>query len=332
MIDSKTRRSFLARSMTGAAALALGRGTLAQPLAKVVFGTNWLAQAEHGGFYQAVAEGIYRKHGIDATVRMGGPQVNGLQLLLAGQMDLFMGYDFQTIKVLEQGLPIVTVAATFQKDPAVLIAHPGISRIEELKDRPIYISAASETTFWPWLKARYGFTDAQKRPYSFSVQPFLADKTSATQGYATSEPYSVEKAGVRPTIFLLADLGYPPYAETIVARRDYLEKNSDKIRRFVQATAEGWRSYLANPAPGNALIKRDNPQMEDALLAFGLAKMKEYGIVAGGDAAKFGIMSMTDERWKRSFDFMASAGLVKPAIDYRKAYTLDIVRQLRVLP
>jgi NitT/TauT family transport system substrate-binding protein len=324
------RRSFLVRGATAAAALAVGRVAWAQAPAKVVFGTNWLAQAEHGGFYQAVAEGIYRKHGIDATIRMGGPQVNGLQLLLAGQMDLFMGYDIQTIKVLEQGLPVVTVAATFQKDPAVLIAHPGVTRIEELKGRPIYISAASETTFWPWLKAKYGFTDAQKRPYSFSVQPFLADKTAATQGYATSEPYSVEKAGVKPTVFLLADLGYPPYAETIVARSDYLAKNPDLVRRFVQATAEGWKSYLANPAPGNALIKRDNPQMEDALLAFGVAKMKEYGIVTGGDAARLGIMTMTDERWKRSFEFMTSAGLVKPDVDYRKGYTLDVVRQVSV--
>jgi NitT/TauT family transport system substrate-binding protein len=331
MSHSISRRSFLARGATAAAALALGRPAWAQEPAKVVFGTNWLAQAEHGGFYQAVVEGTYRQHGIDATIKMGGPQVNGLQLLLAGQMDLFMGYDIQTIKVLEQGLPIVTVAAAFQKDPAVLIAHPGTSRIEELKGRPIYISAASETTFWPWLKAKYGFSDAQKRPYSFSVQPFLADKTSATQGYATSEPYSVEKAGVKPVVFLLADLGYPPYAETIVARRDYLAKNADVVRRFVQASAEGWRSYLANPAPGNALIRRDNPQMEDALLAFGLAKMKEYRIVTGGEAATAGIMTMTDERWKQSFDFMVSAGLLKPDVDYRRGYTLDIVRQVRVV-
>ena len=332
MNHSKARRSFLVRGAAGAAALAVGRTAWAQPLAKVVFGTNWLAQAEHGGFYQAVAEGIYRKHGIDATIRMGGPQVNGLQLLLAGQMDLFMGYDIQSIKVLEQGLPIVTVAATFQKDPAVLIAHPGTTKLEELKGRPIYISAASETTFWPWLKAKYGFADSQKRPYSFSVQPFLVDRTSATQGYATSEPYSVEKAGVKPVVFLLADLGYPPYAETIVARRDYLAKNPDTVRRFVEATAEGWKSYLANPVPGNALIKRDNPQMEDALLAFGLAKIKEYGIVTGGDAARAGIMTMTDERWRQSFEFMASAGLVKRDLDYRKGYTLDIVRQVKVLP
>jgi NitT/TauT family transport system substrate-binding protein len=297
-----------------------------------VFGTNWYAQAEHGGFYQAVAEGTYRRHGLDVVIRMGGPQVNGLQLLLAGQTDLFMGYDVQTLQAAAQGLPLVTVAATFQKDPAVLIAHPGVSRIEELKGRPIAISAASDSTFWPWLRARYGFSDSQKRPYAFSVQPFLVDRSLAQQGYVTSEPYSVERGGVKPVVFLLADLGYPPYAQTIVATRETLAKRRDVLRRFVQATAEGWRSYLAHPAPGNALIRRDNPQMSEELLAYGLAQIKTYGIVTGGDAAARGIMTMTDERWKRTFDFMVEAGQLKPGFDYRRAYSLDVVEAVRVLP
>ena len=196
---------------------------------------NWFAEAEHGGFYQAVAQGLYRKHGIDVEIKMGGPQVNGLQLLAAGQMDLFMGYDIQTLGALEQGLPVVTVATTFQKDPAVIISHPGPKRIEDLKGKPIYIGSASNTTFWPWLVARYGFSDAQKRPYAFSVQPFLADKTSSQQGYVTSEPYSIEKGGVKPTLFLLADLGYPPYAQTIVTLRGVLDKKRNEIRAFIQA-------------------------------------------------------------------------------------------------
>jgi NitT/TauT family transport system substrate-binding protein len=304
----------------------------AQPLTKIVFGTNWYAQAEHGGFYQALAEGTYRKHGLDVQVRMGGPNVNGLQLLLAGHMDLFMGYDIQTVQAVAQGLPVVTIAATFQKDPAVIIAHPGVARLEELKGRPIAISAASDTTFWPWLRARYGFTDDQKRPYAFSVQPFLVDMRLSQQGYVTSEPYSIEKGGVKPVLFLLADVGYPPYAQTVVVTRDTLAKRGDALRRFVHATAEGWRSYLANPAPGNALIKRDNPQMEDALLAYGLAKMKEYALVTGGDAARLGILTMTDERWKRTFGFMVQAGMVKPDFDYRRAYTLDVVRAVEILP
>ena len=311
---------------------ALAGAAFAQTPQKLVFLTNWFAQAEHGGFYQAVAEGIYRKHGLDVTVRMGGPQVNGMQLLLAGQADLFMGYDIQVLLGRQENLPLVTVAASFQKDPAVLIAHPDVTKIEALKGRPIFISSASNTTFWPWLVARYGFTDDQKRPYSFSVQPFLADKRSATQGYVTSEPFLVEKAGVKPTVFLLADLGYPPYAQTVVATESYLAKNGDAVKRFVRATAEGYRSYFANPAPANELIRKANPEMTADLLAFGVKTLQAYGIVGGGDAAKQGIMTMTDARWKQTFDFMVKAGLLKPDVDYRKAYSLDYVREVKVLP
>ena len=304
----------------------------AEALPKVVFLTNWFAQAEHGGFYQAVAEGTYRKHGLDVEVKMGGPQVNVVQLLLAGQADLVMGYDLQTIKLVEQGLPVVTVGATFQKDPAVLIAHPDVKSMGDLKTRTLLIGQASETTFWPWLKAKYDFTDAQKRPYAFSVQQFLVDKNVAQQGYATSEPYSIEKGGVTPVVFLLADQGYPPYAQTIVATRKTVQDKPDMVRRFLQATAEGWKSYLKSPVPGNALVKQANPQMEDALLTYGLRKMREYALVTGGDAKTQGILTMTDARWKQTFGFMASAGLVKPDLDYRQAYTLEFVRAVKVLP
>jgi NitT/TauT family transport system substrate-binding protein len=263
---------------------------------------------------------------------MGGPQVNGLQLLVGGQTDLFMGYDTQTLNAVERGLPVVTVAASFQKDPTVILAHPGVAKLGELKGRPIAISNASHTTFWPWLRARFGFDDSQIRPYSFSVQPFLADKALSQQGYVTSEPFMAAKGGVNATVFLLADLGYPPYAETVVTTRDTLAKRRDAVKRFIQASAEGWKSYFADPAAGNALIKKDNPQMGDDLLAFGIRTMKDYAIVTGGDAARHGIMSMTDERWKRTFDFMAQAGLVKKDFDYRQAYTLDLVKDVKVLP
>jgi NitT/TauT family transport system substrate-binding protein len=304
----------------------------AQTLDRIVFGTNWLSEAEHGGFYQALAEGTYRKHGLDVTIRMGGPQVNPLQLLAAGQLDVAMGDDLQTLGALEQGLPITTIAATFQKNPTVIIAHPGVPSLEALKGKPIAIGAASNTTFWPWLKQRYGFTDDQKRPYGFSVQPFLADRNLAQQGFATSEPYSIEKGGVTPVVFLLADLGYPPYSESLIVRQSAVRQRSDALRRFVLASAEGWKSYLANPAPAHALIRRDNPEMTDELLNYGHRKLREYAIVTGGDAPSLGILTMTDARWQRTLDFVRSAGLGKPGFDYRPAWTLDIVRDVKVLP
>jgi len=299
---------------------------------RFVFLTNWYAQAEHGGFYQAVAEGTYRKYGLDADIRMGGPQVNVMQLLLAGKADAVMGYDLQTIAGIEQGLPLITVGATFQKDPAALIAHPDVKSLEDLKSRTLLIGQASETTFWPWLRGRYGFTDAQKRPYAFSVQQFLADRRVAQQAYATSEPYSIEKAGVKPVVFLLADHGYPPYAQTIVTTRGVLEKRKAAVQKFLAATAEGWKSYLANPAPGNALIRKANPEMEASLLDFGHARIRQLSLVTGGDASRQGILSMTDARWKQTFDFMTGAGLAKADTDYRKAYTLEPMQDIRVLP
>jgi len=313
-------------------AILLLTATAAHALDKVTFLTNWYAEAEHGGFYQAVAEGIYEKYGLDVKIGMGGPQVNVYQLLLAEKADFVMGYDVATINGVEQNLPLVTVAANFQGEPVGLIAHPDVERIEDLKTRTLLIGQASETTYWPWLKAKYGFSDAQKRPYSFSVQQFLADKNVAQQGYATSEPYSIQKGGVNPKVFLLATNGYPPYAETIVTVAKTVKDKPDMIRRFVEASALGWKSYLANPGPGNVLIKRDNPQLEDDLLAFGVARMKDFGLVTGGEAATQGILTMTDARWKQTFDFMAQAGLIRRDVDYRKAYTLELVKQTKVLP
>jgi len=315
-----------------AATLAIAGVAHAQPLPKIILATDWFAEAEHGGFYQAIAEGTYRKYGLDVEIRMGGPQVNGLQLLAAGQLDIAMADALQVMSAIEQSVPVVAIAATFQKNPTVIIAHPGVRRLEDLKGKPIAIGAASNTTFWPWLRQQYHFTDDQKRPYGFSVQPFLADPALSQQGFVTSEPFSIEKGGVRPTVFLLADFGYPPYSETLAVTRKTLAERRDALERFIRASAEGWKSYLANPAPGNALIKQANPQMSDELLAYGVAKLKEYAIVTGGDAHRFGLLSMTEPRWQATVDFLRSAGLAKPDVDYRRAYTLDLVKAVRVVP
>jgi NitT/TauT family transport system substrate-binding protein len=214
----------------------------------------------------------------------------------------------------------------------VFVAHPGVARLDDLKGKPIAIGAASNTTFWPWLKQHYGFTDAQKRPYGFSVQPFLADKSLSQQGFVTSEPYSIEQGGVTPVVFLLADLGYPPYSESLVVRRASVRDRADALRRFLLASAEGWKRYLADPAPANALIRRDNPEMTEALLAYGHRKLKEYAIVSGGDAPRLGLLTMTDARWQKTIEFVRNAGLGMPGFDYRPAYTLDLVRDIHVLP
>lgn len=299
-------------------------------LDKVVLGTNWFAQAEHGGFYQALATGIYEQYNLDVTIEMGGAQVNGTQLLMGGVIDFFMGSGAEAIRAIEEGIPKVTVAAIFQKDPQVLIAHPGTGNdaIAKLKGTPIFVSAGANTTFWPFLKAKYGFTDDQKRPYNFNVGPFLADKNAVQQGYLSSEPLKIKNAaGFEPVVMLLADAGYDPYSTTIETRRELAEQNPDLVQRFVDASIEGWYSYLKDPAPGNALIKQANPEMTDEQIAYGITTIKEYGLVLSGDATTKGIGAMTDERWKSFFDTMVAAGIFKPTTNYQAAYTLQFVNK-----
>jgi NitT/TauT family transport system substrate-binding protein len=299
-------------------------------LTQITFGTNWYAQAEHGGFYQAVATGIYQDYGLDVTIRMGGPQVNGTQLLMGGSVDFFMGYPADAIQAIAQSIPKVTLAAMFQKDPQVLLAHPdtGANTLADLKGRPIYISSAANVTYWPFLAAKYGFTDDQKRPYNFNPGPFLADKMSAQQGYLTSEPLQIEKeGGFTPVVFLLADFGYEPYSTTVETKRELVEQNPDLVQRFVEASIKGWYQYFEDPTPANALIKVDNPEMTDEQLAYSIEKLQEYGILTSGDAETQGIGAMTDARWKALFDSMVEAGIVESSVDYTQAYTLDFVNK-----
>ena len=299
-------------------------------LEKISFGTNWYAQAEHGGFYQAVATGIYKEHGLDVTLKMGGPQVNGTQMLMGKAIDFFLGHGASAIKAVEAGIPKTTVAAIFQKDPQILLAHPGVGNdsLEALKGKPILISAAANITYWPFLKAKYEFTDNQKRPYNFNSAAFLADKNTAQQGYLTSEPLKVKKeGGFDPVVFLLADHGYTPYANTIETRKELSESNPKLVQQFVDASIKGWYSYLENPAPGNQLIKQDNPEMTDELLTYGLEKMNEYGILTSGDAETKGIGAMTPVRWKTFFDELVEAGIYNPGTNYKDAYTLDFVNK-----
>ncbi len=313
----------------GLAGMAAAHG--AEPF---MFMTNWYAEAEHGGFYQALAEGLYRQAGLDVGIRMGGAQVNIVQLLAAGQADCIMGSsDLQVVLARANGVPLVTVAAMFQKDPDALIGHEDIRRLEDMRGHTILLAPASYQNFWPWLKERYGFTDAQARPYTFNVQPFVADHSLVQQGYITSEPYALEQAGVKSHAFLLSDYGYPAYSTTIVCMANTLQRRRAAVAAFVRASALGWKHYLADPTAGNALIRRENPDMSDAQLAYSVRRIRETGLVTSGDAARLGIGILTDARIRASFDFLVSAHLVDPAaVDLASTYTTEFVRDLKILP
>ncbi len=321
-------------ALAGAVALAFAAATPAHAQDKFTYMTNWYAQAEHGGFYQAVAEGIYKKYGLDVTIKMGGPQVNITQMMAAGQADCIMGSsDIQMMQVREGGVPVVNVAAFFQKDPQVLIAHEDVKKFEDLKGKTLLIGAQAQRGYWPWLKTKFGFTDEQTRPYTFNIQPFVADKNAAQQGYLTSEPYAIQKAGVKSTVLMFSDHGFPAYATTVSCMDKTVKDRSKQVAAFVKASAEGWKSYLENPAPANALIKKDNPNMTDDQLAYSVAKLKEMGMITGGDAAKLGIGVITDARAKASYDFLVASKLLDPAkIELAKTYTTEFIKDAKVLP
>jgi NitT/TauT family transport system substrate-binding protein len=302
----------------------------AQQLDKVRFGTNWVAEAEHGGFYQALADGTYNKYGLDVTIVAGGPNVNNRILLPVGKLDFFMSANsLQSFDAVAQNIPTIAVAASFQKDPQVLIAHPDVQTFDDLKTRTLFVSKEGMASYFQWLKADYSFDEKRVKPYTFNAQPFLADKNSAMQGYVTSEPYAVETRGhFTPKVFLLADHGFNSYSTLIETRRELVEKKPDLVQRFVDASAIGWYHYVyGDPSAGNALIKQQNPEMTDALLAYSIAKMKQYGIVDSGDSLTLGIGAMTDARMKSFFDKMVRVGVVKAGIDFKRAYTLQFVNK-----
>ena len=317
------RRQFLA---AGAALLAVGAGSRqSRPLRLV---TNWYAQAEHGGFYQALALGIYADYGLQVEIRMGGAAVNVLQLLAGGAADFVLGGSPDALAALQSGIPVLTVAAFFQKDPQCLLAHPGvgIERLEDLRGRPIWVSPGANLTYWPFLRAKFGFSDSQKRPYNFSLTPFLLDKYSAQQGYVTSEPFRVrQEGGFDPVVFLLADYGYSPYATTLETTRPFAEQYPDQVRKFVAASIQGWQSYLEDPRPGNRLIRQDNPNMSEALLAYAHQALQDYNLLTGGDAATLGIGAMTHQRWQTYFQEMVALGIVEAGLNVRQAYSLDFL-------
>ena len=292
----------------------------------VTFATDWKAQAEHGGFYQALATGLYAKYGLDVKIHQGGPQTNTSQLIATGAVDFAMASNaFFIANFVQAKAPVVAVMASFQKDPQVLITHPrdDVHSIMDMRGKPIMVSADTKTAFWPWLQKKYGFSDTQIRPYTFNVAPFLVDRTAIQEGYLGSEPFQIAKAGgFLPQIFLLADNGYPGYAAMVVTQSKTAETRAAVVRAFVAASIEGWRDYLhGDPTPGNKLIKAANPDMTDDLLTYGISQLRDHEIVDQG--GKIGVM--TDARWAQWLDEMSQTGIYPADLPIKTGYRLDFL-------
>jgi len=262
---------------------------------------------------------------------MGGPQVNGLQLLVAGEADIMMGYDFQVLTSLSKGIPVVTIAASFQKDLQGLMTHDHVKGLDDLKDKTILVATPGRSSWWPWLRRKFGYSDAQTQPYTFNLQPFFNDKNVVQQSYPSSEPFQALQKGVPVKFFLFADNGYPPYGTTMVTTTKLVAERPDVAQRFVRATIEGWKSYLkGDPAPANSLIKADNPKMSDEQIAFGIKRLNELEVADGGDAKTMGIGIITEARWKASYELMVNEGLLPKETDWTKGFTTQFVKDLKI--
>ena len=321
-------RALSAKCFAAATALAL-LTTAAQAGEKIRFGLSWLPEAEHCGFFQAKAAGLYDAAGLDVEIVPGGPAANNPLLLAAGKLDLAMGSSFTTLNMQAGGVDGVTVAAYFQKDPQTLVAHAdaGVSSLTDLKGRPIMVAKFSVNEFWQFLKQKYGFTDDQIRPYTYNAGPFLADPKAVQQGYVTEDAMLLgEHLDKPPVVLLLADYGYDDYATTVYGLRPWIAAHKDLVGKFLKASAEGYRQCDSGEAPeGMKLMLSSNPEHTEALYHFKLGEVRKRGMVTGGDAAKFGLGAMTDARWKSFFDTMSDAGIYPKSLDYKMAYTLDFV-------
>ena len=327
------RRAALGLAAAAPMLVPLVRRPRAQTLDKLSFHTDWRAQAEHGGYYQAIAAGLYKKHGIECDLRQGGPSLNISQLLLAGRVDMIMSNSFEAFTYLREEAPFFTIAAIFQKDPQVLIAHPGsgVTGFDKLKDRTLLIGNGGRVTYWPYLRKKYGLSDNQLRPYNFNMAPFLADPNSVQQGFLSSEPYSIAQAlGKPPEVLLIADAGFSAYQTTIAISRRLASDKKELIQRFVDASLEGWAQYLKGgpaTAAANALIKQANPEQTDDRIAYAINVLNQRGIVLSGDALSGGIGAMSDRRWKEFYGSMVDVEVVPKGLEVTRAYTLDFVNK-----
>ncbi|APG19577.1 ABC transporter substrate-binding protein [Kosakonia radicincitans DSM 16656] len=315
------------------AALSMALSAQGMAAEKFTFMTNWYAQAEHGGFYQAQAQNLYRDAGLDVTIKMGGPQVHTMQLMAAGQADCIISDNMQALESWQQGVEAVPVATTFQHSAIVFITHPDVKSQADLQGKTFLLAAEAYTSYWPWAQSVLNLKNARVRPYTFSVQPFLADKTLVQQGYVTSEPFAVQKAGAQANVYPISDWGYPPYGNSIVCMKSTIEKRPQAVAAFVKASMQGWKNYLENPAPGNTLIKKENPQMTDEQIAFGIAQMKKYQMLTGGDAQTGGIGIMTVPRLKQTWQLLVDNKLIDPVkVPFDGSYTLKFIEDVKVMP
>lgn len=264
-------------------------------LRKVVLQTDWFPQAEHGGFYQALAKGFYREAGLDVEILSGGPGVAIKLAVAKGQADFGMNRSDDIIMAVSQGMPLLIVGAVLQHDPEALLVHESspVKSLADLNGRTVI--APPSMTWIPYVQKKYGVKfDLTRTNYSLAI--FLADKNTIQQCIVTSEPYYAAQRGVRVRTVALADEGYDPY-HTIICRRELARTSPELVRAFLAASIRGWRDYLeGDPAPANELILKRNAEMSPGQIAFSREALITRKLVAGDGAKGEGIGRISTAR------------------------------------
>lgn len=328
-MSKMSRRTVLAGAAAiGTAAIIRPRG--ARAATKIRIMTNWFAEAEHGNFYHAVASGAYERAGLDVELRPGGGGLNPMQIMVGGEADVVMSYDIQILNSFEKGVPVKAIFTSYQYDLIGMMVRPNVNSLAEMKGRKVYFGASGYSTYWPWLKKKYGYTDDMAGVKGQNLQTFITDQTSGVIGYSTSEPYIAQQQGIAAKFLLFGNDGYPTYGNTMATTDPFIRKDPDAIARFTKVSCEGWKAYMADPSIGNTLIKKMNPKMDDGQIAFTIKKMRDDKVLDSGDAASMGVGVMTPERWKITRDFMVEAGFLKAETKYEQALTTEFIKNVRV--
>jgi len=327
----RMQRAAIVLGISTAVAALVAPTDAARAAEKIVFGLNWMPQAEMCGFFEASESGLYSSAGLEVKLVPGGPGMNQAQLVAAGKYDLSMGSALTTLAMRKESIPGVTVASMLQKSPSTIVSHPGqgISKLEDLKGRPVAISNFGRAYQWAWLKAKFGFDDSQLRPFVYNPSAFVANPALSQQGYVTEDAFFLGKAlGAEPVIMLLADRGYPDYATTVFGLAETIAARREAVARFVEASARGFAECInGDPSKAIAAIAAAAAEQPPELSRFKLAQMKRYDLVTGGDATALGVGAMTDERWAAIFKTMSDLGIYPKDLDYKSAYTLEFTNK-----
>lgn len=287
------------------------------------------AGALHGGFYQAIATGAYERRGLNVEILAGPSGADIPALLAASAVELAIGRDsFLPMRLIAERAPVKAVAAFLQKDPVVLMAHPGqeLEDLTVLRGRRILMEPADQAGFWTWLRARFDLAadQAQAGAPEDNLKAFRADPESVLIGRATDGASSLvaPAVGFAPLVLTPAEDGYPSYSSLVLAPNAFARDNAQALRDFIAASVEGWRDYVhGEGAKGDALIRRANPDLSQRRLDAARQTLRAEAMVDGGDAALYGLGTMTPERWQAFADQTQTAYSAPP--DWREAFTIQ---------